>query len=223
MDYRYERKMFIENINRKNVEILIKTHSAFFREIYYPRTVNNIYFDTINFNNFQDNIIGNVNRLKYRIRWYGDLFNKIENAKLELKIKKGIVGTKRIFNLNDFVFKKKISSRGLVNVILNSEIDKLVKLEIRSQTPVILNRYKRSYFESLDKKFRITVDDSQEFYKINKLNNIFNTKVKDDCNVILELKYNVEDNLEAQEVLKEFPFRITKSSKYSRGVEHFYV
>ncbi|GAA4976114.1 VTC domain-containing protein [Algibacter aquimarinus] len=223
MEYRYERKMFIENISRKEVEIYVKNHPAFFREIFYARNINNVYFDFIDLINFQDNIIGNVDRLKYRIRWYGDLFTEIENARLELKIKKGHVGTKKMFPLKNFKFCKGISGSDLIKVISNSSVDELVKLKVESQKPVVLNRYKRTYYESLDKKFRITIDDEQMFCKINTFQNTFLNRIIDNDNVVLELKYNKSHDLEAQSILNKIPFRISKSSKYSRGVELFYV
>ena len=223
MDYRYERKMLIENRSRAEVETLVKLHSAFFREIHNSRYINNIYFDYIDFKNFQDNITGNVDRLKYRIRWYGDLLGPAIEPQLELKIKKGIVGTKKNFLLNNFTINKGMSSKELKNFILVSNIDEQLKIQIKNQIPVILNRYKRRYFESIDKKFRITIDDSQSFYKINNFNNLLVNKIVDNNNIILELKYDKKDDLEAQNIIKELPFRITKSSKYSRAVEMFYV
>lgn len=216
--------MFIENISRSQVETLVKVHSAFFKEIFYSRRVNNVYFDNINFDNFQDNIIGNMNRLKYRIRWYGEIYGEISKPKLELKIKKGLVGSKITFPLNKFVLYKGINISNIRNIVLDSkEVEPQVKEKIRSQLPVILNSYSRTYFESLDKKFRITIDDDQSFYKVNTFDNTFVNNINDKGNVILEIKYNKEDDILANKIIKELPFRISKSSKYSRGVEMFYV
>ena len=92
---RYERKFFINNADICALESLILDHPAFFREIYHERRVNNIYFDYLNFNNFYDNIYGNTNRIKNRIRWYGKTFSIIENSNIELKIIKGMVGYKK--------------------------------------------------------------------------------------------------------------------------------
>jgi len=221
-NFRYERKFFLYNIDRVSVEKIILHHPAFFTEIYHERFINNIYFDYINLNNFMDNINGNMYRTKYRIRWYGDMFAEVLKPVLELKIKEGLVGTKDNHRLNKFVLKNGISTSDLKDVVRNSDIAPGVKLAMKEQLPVILNRYRRKYFESADKKFRFTIDDSQSFYKFNSFNNTFIQKYDDMNNVIVELKYNKGHEAEAASVTNKIPFRLTKSSKYVRAVELLY-
>ena len=198
-------------------------HSAFFSEIFHERYINNIYFDFLNFNNFKDNIDGNMYRTKYRIRWYGDMLTKIETPVLELKIKKGLVGTKESYKLNQFELEKGIDILKIRNLIKVSKINSNVKFSLLDQIPVMLNRYKRKYYVSNDKKFRITIDDEQSFYKINRFNNSFLNSHKDLNNVIVELKYDKQNESEVNQITNEFPFRVTKSSKYARGIELLYL
>ncbi|MFC2152753.1 VTC domain-containing protein [Bacteroidota bacterium] len=222
-NYRYERKFFISNISRIFVENVIHQHPAFFSEIYHERIVNSIYFDTYDFNNFTDNIIGNTNRTKYRIRWYGELFKEVQKPTLEIKIKKGIVGTKKLMPLKSFNIDRGFKTNELMNILKQSELDDVSLYKMHNQIPVILNRYRRKYFQTSDKKFRITVDDNQEFYKIGSLANYFFQKQSDFNNVILELKYEKQFESEAARITNSIPFRTTKSSKYARGVEFFYT
>ena len=51
---------------------------------------------------------------------------------------------------------------------IENEID---KLGLESFSPVLLNGYKRKYFLSADKVYRITIDTEQIFYGIGKTNN----------------------------------------------------
>lgn len=220
--YRYERKFLIPNVTRVNVEQLVLQHPALFSEIYHDRYVNNIYFDFIELRNFMDNIMGNMQRIKHRIRWYGDLLSMIEKPVLELKIKEGIVGTKRSFKLNQFNLNKGISAAQVRSIILNSEVDTPVKSVIHNQIPVLLNRYKRKYFQSADKKFRITIDDEQMFVKFNTFNNSFMERFVDHNQVVMELKYEKQYESEAAKIVNCFPYRLTKSSKYARGVQLFF-
>lgn len=74
----------------------------------------------------------------------------------------------------------------------------------------------------MDKRFIITIDDKQSFYKISTFGNCFLYKVDDFSNVILELKYNVEHDSQASIISNLLPFRVTKSSKYIRGIELLY-
>lgn len=220
--YRFERKFFIQNIERKSVENIIMHHPALFSEIFHERYVNNIYFDSLEFTNFIDNIDGNMIRTKYRIRWYGDLFSMVKKPVLELKIKKGLVGDKKSFPLVPFKLDTGLNASMLIDLIQNSDINSKIKFNLQGQEPVILNRYKRKYYQSHDKKFRITVDDDQSFYKINKYNNTFLQRRHDNNNVIIEIKYDKKYDEEAAQISNQFPFRITKSSKYARVVDLLY-
>ncbi len=220
--FRYERKFFIQNYSRKCIETIILQHPYFFSEIYHERYINSIYFDYLNFNNFMDNIDGNMDRKKYRIRWYGTLFTEIINPVLEVKIKKGLVGTKENHSLQKFNISKGVNTSELKTAVNRSNIDPQVKMAINDQFPVILNRYKRKYFESKNRKFRVTIDCEQEFYKFNILKNTFLQCHKDPTNIILEIKYEKQYDSEAEHITNHLPFRITKSSKYARGVALLY-
>lgn len=100
INYRYERKFFVSNLDRVSAEKLVLHHPAFFSEIYHERYVNNLYFDYPAFQSYADSNRGNPDRVKTRIRWYGDLFGSIQDPVLELKIKRGFVGFKKLFPLN---------------------------------------------------------------------------------------------------------------------------
>ena len=67
---RYETKFSVLDLNHNEIENIIKSHPAIFNEIYFTRNVNNIYFDTVDFSSFIDNIEGVRDRKKVRIRWY---------------------------------------------------------------------------------------------------------------------------------------------------------
>ena len=85
--------------------------------------------------------------------------------------------------------------------------------------PSLLNRYKRKYVQSSDGNYRITVDTKMVFYDINKHNNLFLNKIVDYLNTVVELKYNYGKDDYAEHIVKYFPFRLTKSSKYVTGIE----
>jgi len=92
-------------------------------------------------------------------------------------------------------------------------------LMLKSQEPLLLVRYKRKYFLSADKRFRITIDSGIEYYRVSKYKNNFINKSDYINTVILELKYTEENDSSADEVSKYFPFRLTKSSKYVTGIQ----
>lgn len=218
--YRYERKFIIKNLKVFDIEKSIKFHPAIFSEIFYKRRVNNIYLDTNGMENYQDNINGHPKRLKIRIRWYNNTFGAIERPVLELKIRENHLGSKLSFPLISFVFDKNFSREFLEKeVFLKSKLPDWLIEKLKSYQPCILNSYLRKYFRSSDKKYRITLDNELLFFKIAGSNNSFKDKREDKETVIMELKYNRENDDWSSNITQHFPFNLTKSSKYISGVD----
>jgi len=223
-DFRYERKFLIsdKDISKGKIKMLIRLHPACFSELYSFRYVNNLYFDTHDYKNFHENIEGVSNRQKVRIRWYENFFGTVSNPILEIKIKKSAAGTKKSFLLNPFTIDSKFNWKELNNIIYCSEISENVKELMKSLKPVIFNRYRREYFGSIDKKFRITLDDRLEFFLAERSFKFDSIPSKKSNNLILELKYNKKYDKEVSNISSYFPFRMTKSSKYVSAVQKFY-
>ena len=221
--FRYERKFFISEINVQEVESIVNLHPAMFFEIFHKRFVNNIYLDSPELNNYFDNNVGNMYRRKTRIRWYGELFDNIEKPVLELKIKNGLLGRKLRYSLSSFKLDNDFNMQKIIHIIQDKKIPEVIKEGVKSSQPALLNRYNRKYFLSADKRYRITIDTDQVFFRIGTQNNFYLNKLKSDVNVILELKYNIDADDDANYITEHFPFRLTKSSKYISGVEKIYI
>jgi len=214
-DFRFERKFFITRLNFNEVKNCVKLHPHIFNSVYSQRFINNIYFDSHNYNNYIENVEGSSDRLKVRIRWYGDLFGKIKSPVLEIKIKNGLLGKKKSLKITSFDFNSSTDISNILEKIDNSQLN----IDLKSLKPTLLNRYSRIYFQSIDKRFRITIDNKQEFYSIKNKNNMFLKSIKDFNSVILELKYQEEYDSEANFITNKFPFRLSKSSKYVNGIQ----
>ena len=213
----------LSGITKSEVESIIKLHPAMFFEIFHRRSVNNIYFDSHGLNNYFDNINGDLHRRKTRIRWYGELFSEIVEPVLELKIKNGLLGKKLHYPLPPFKLDNHFNMRDIFYIVQKAKIPELIKTEIKLSQPVLLNRYSRKYFQSADKRYRITIDTDQIFYQIGYSNSSFYNYRRDNINVILELKYNLDADADAKYITEAFPFRLTKSSKYVAGIEKIYT
>ena len=216
-DFRYERKFFITALSKYEIESIVKMHPAFFSEIYNKRFVNNIYFDSFNYNNFRDNVEGATDRIKIRIRWYGVLFGYIKNPILEIKIKKGLLGKKISVPIKTFDLTRDLNISEILKSVKG--LNEIIGIDFETLIPSLLNRYSRKYYQSSDKKFRITIDSKQSFYQINKKDNLFLDLHTDNNSVILELKYNQAFEQEVNYITSKFPFRVTKSSKYVNGIQ----
>jgi SPX domain protein involved in polyphosphate accumulation len=217
LNLRYERK-FRTHSFPNIVENMIMLHPSMFKRIYYPRYVNNIYFDDAEMESLYANEMGAFERKKYRIRWYGDLFGDLASPTLEIKRKFGNLGDKQSFELKSFNFNDSITKSKILNIINNSRIPEYIKLKLCCNKPTLLNRYKRKYFISNDKRFRITIDSEIMYYRINIRNNSFIEKYSDDSCTILELKYDKNYENYANSITNSIPFRLTKNSKYVNGL-----
>jgi len=218
-DFRYERKSFVSSLSRHEIEALVKGHPAMFIEAYSPRYVNNIYFDTPNMDHYFANVDGVSNRLKVRIRWYGNLFGTVEKPVLELKIKKGMLGGKLEYPLTSFTLNHELSRTDIRESLESSSLPENLNEYLKSLNFALLNRYYRKYFVSADKKFRITLDYDLEYYRINPNINYFFNKRVDDENTVFELKYNENEDNVAENIMNLFPLRVTKNSKYVSGID----
>lgn len=216
-ELRHERKFLITDYSAAEVEQIIKFNPACFTEIHQQRTVNNIYFDSLAYDSYYRNVEGDTNRTKARIRWYGALFGQINNAVLEFKIKKGLLGRKEYYPLTAFQLDEKFSKEQIESAIANTPTD--IQHWMLSMQPALLNSYTRKYFLSADKKFRLTIDREQVYYRISYNNNTFLNKVNNPQAVVLELKYEMNLDEEANKISNSFPFAMTKNSKYLQGIE----
>ena len=215
---RFERKFLIYPYSRSEAEMIIRLHPAVFSPLYKQRQVNNLYLDTPSLRFFYDNIYGSANRKKFRIRWYGGLFGSIQYPVLEIKIKDGYVGRKLSFPLIPYDFNQGFIAGDTTRVFRQSELPEWVRNELNLLQPSLLNTYQRSYYQSRDRKFRITIDDQLQYFDVFTFPNMFERDRTVHTEVVLELKYDFDQDDVAEEITNELPFRLIKNSKYINGI-----
>lgn len=216
---RYERKCRIDRDDKQEVRYYIQHHPALFRKLYAPRQINNIYFDTQQFAYYKANEIGIANRKKVRIRWYGALGSMAISPQLEIKIKRGLVGDKLVYPLKNFSLSNEISPNYFIQLAKKSQLPEAIVEELYALRPSLVNTYKRSYFQSADKKFRLTFDEDLSFYRPTYLTQPFSRSTTIRDAFILELKYQLEHDALARELFQYFPYRLSKNSKYVNGID----
>jgi len=217
--FRYEKKSVITELNSQEVENLIKHHPCIFSEIFYERKINNIYLDSLNFENYVDNLEGVSQRIKIRVRWYGKTFGIVENPVLELKIKNNEFGKKKRYLLKSFIVDENFSLKVLQEVFSNSNLPEGVVEKLKLYSPTLLNSYKRKYFISTDKKYRVTLDKDLMFFNIKNRGNFFKHQVKNKETLIFEIKYKLKDFEGVSNITNYFPFRFIANSKYVSGID----
>lgn len=221
-NFRYERKYIVpKTMTLHELVAIVKRNPAFFREVFYERQVNNIYFDTNGYKFYFDNVDGVADRQKVRIRWYADTLGTIQSPKLEIKIKNGLVGDKWTFDLNSFTLDSAITAKGLQNLFADSKLPRPIFEMVRTLNPTLVNSYTRRYFISADQRFRITLDYEVFYRNIRSRMNNFSKIPQADRHNVVELKYNLDNDRLANSISNQFPFRLSKNSKYVNGVNQF--
>jgi len=205
---RYERKYRIEVANVESVRHEVLINPLGFSKSYADRQVNSIYYDDINFSSYNDNLLGIGDRVKYRVRWYGDNLKEIKEPIIEKKIKHNMLGRKEYFPIDDFTLGDKAP-----------EINSKIPLLVNHLFPYVIVRYVRSYYESMDRKIRATIDHKLQYLNLN--NGKLTPHSKSDDSVILEIKYNQGDEDLANLCMQSLPYRMTKNSKYVSAMKHY--
>jgi SPX domain protein involved in polyphosphate accumulation len=216
-DWRYERKFLVEDCDMQMLEQSILSNRMYFRKLYAERQINNIYFDTEDFICLVQNVDGQASRRKMRLRWYGDTFGHVANPALEIKIKEGLVGCKRRYKLHAFNLEKSFDKQVIRNCFANSDLPDTVASSLQTMPPTLLNSYTRRYYISSDKRYRLTLDYNLAFYTVAAGGKTSFRKRKSD-DLIIEIKYDADNDNDIELISNEFPFRMTKSSKYVQGI-----
>ncbi|HMQ47824.1 MAG TPA: polyphosphate polymerase domain-containing protein [Saprospiraceae bacterium] len=203
---RYERKYALDAIPEPLIKAQLLQHPAGFRPLFPARQIHNIYFDTPEWTAFRDNEDGNPERVKFRLRWYGEQRQAINHPILEAKSKNGELGKKQHFSLSKSFYLAE-DLNGLLQ-----EVQMLTR-ENGFFHPVLYNTYLRSYWATPNQAFRVTIDSGLAYAPV------FSSQLLYTQQQVMEIKYRADQADEAAAIFQYFPFRQTKMSKYALGVQ----
>jgi hypothetical protein len=164
------------------------------RPAYENRYVNSIYLDSINFDNYNENLAGLSKRSKARIRWYSrekcQSVSSDTEFTLEVKLRSNVLGDKL-----SYPFKLPDNNQGLRTNALINYVRKVIPIEFlpfieHCNDFTLLVSYLREYYEDFSNKIRCTLDTEITFSK--PLMNVFDIRTSPKYKVeygVLELKY----------------------------------
>lgn len=214
---RYELKFTVSPFYLNELHIWVHSHKLAFKSAYPNRSINNIYFDTPNYDFYNDNKDGVSDRKKVRYRWYGNCYKNI-NGRLELKLRKNNLGTKRYCSIPVIPNIVEINYNHLVGICSASL--KTQEHFFSHLVPTVINKYTRSYFSSRDNEFRITVDSS--IYSYSQKGHLKPNLSIDPSHfkqVVVEIKTIAKNRETLSKLISKLPFRISRNSKYVNGFE----
>ena len=222
---RFERKFIFEGMLLEDmISNVVLCNPYCFKEIFHRRSVNNIYFDDQNMSFYRQNVAGDANREKYRLRWYGDEFTQVTKPTFEIKKKFGETGDKYSYKLKETSFNlidtQAEGAQTIIEDAFLAEENIALYNNLRQLQPALYNTYERRYFLSHCERFRITLDYNMSFYNITS-SDFLGSKISAD-DIVLELKYERAHDDESRNLTQHLPVRLSKNSKYVRGVDLFY-
>lgn len=167
----------------------------------YPtRVINSIYFDTPDFDDYNDSEEGSVPRRKTRLRWYGKgIIPLVLSGSLEDKSTHANHRDKSAFRIREISHEKLVE---LVNSIRRT-----------TMRPVVLVSYVREYFATAG-GLRFTLDRQIEYTALNR--HFGSTRVQRDYTNVLELKVPLD--VDYSHATKEYSDLRTRFSKYCQAV-----
>lgn len=217
-DSRLEIKFITQELNYPLIVNWLRLNKDNFKKKYSDRIVNNIYFDSFDYKAFKDNIYGSSSRMKIRYRWYSRFENQ-QSGNLEFKFKRNIFGWKKRFLISNLKVNSNLKLKTLKRTIKENLSNYEKILFENNCEPMIINQYKREYYENFNRKFRVTIDTShkvfdQRFYK--KINLTHKALIQK--YIIVEFKFDRKNSHYSKKILKTLPFRISRNSKYINSI-----
>ncbi len=204
-EMRLEKKFVYQNGDISYKSFLI---NGMFKKIYPNRKINSIYFDCENLKNVWDNINGFGKRIKIRLRWYNNLFNK--EVFLEEKKKINLMTVKNVKSLG--IFKDTLELKKFIKKSLSQE--KLISDKRLNLGEILTVSYDREYYQDVSKKLRVTIDKNIKIFKDIELKPI------DIDKHIVEIKYQPKHSMFCNNFVLKNKLN-NRNQKYSKYVNSF--
>ena len=203
---RIEKKFVLGKHKEDNLEKILITNG--FKKYYFPRQINSLYLDTLNFDFAKDNINGVNERKKIIFIWYNDNYDDIflEEKKAKFfKVSKNVKKVPEKFSKQNIIYDLKSYFEKRSNIFNNYNY----KL-------ILLTKYFRSYWISHDKKIRATIDKNLQTSSANNPCKFFQLN-----ETILELKFSPLNENYFRNLFhrKNLNLRSKKFSKYLQSFE----
>ena len=199
---------------------LLKSSLAFYSS-YPDRRINSLYFDSDNHIAFDDSLAGHTLRKKIRFRWYGPIENSSAPT-LEFKYKHGHLSWKVLQKLNFIIDLKSPNwEEAFLSSLNHKSISSKNYFALSQTKPTSIVSYTRSYYESTDRKVRITLDKDITFrdQSIYPSPNLYFAKHNTE-NLVFEIKIAEKDITLLDELFRTFDFIPQRYSKYCESLRN---
>lgn len=180
----------------------------------YPqRVIHSVYRDSLNQQDYFDNVAGTTPRQKVRLRWYGDDRNV---SALEIKEKYVRFTWKHVLKIDNGVDVSDVLNNPLA--VFSDEVGGRFKDAVNKRpTSILYIRYARKYF-STSRNIRFTIDTNIQFSDPAHMALAIRSPVAG----VLEVKFPVELEDEASSYVQKLNLQYLRHSKYVIGMDCLY-
>ena len=201
----------------------VHLHPSGFVRAYPSRHVNNVYYDSEDLEALRLSESGISSRTKIRVRWYGDL-RQVDRPVLELKIKDGMQGWKPQHPLDRNFDLSTMRWSDLTTEMRRALPPNMLNYISFISRPTLLISYEREYYATHDGRVRATIDHHIKSFdqRLSVEPNWLRPLLSPDL-VVVEFKAAVEEEADLREATAAFGSRISRNSKYVRGLLPGYV
>ncbi|MGH9318581.1 MAG: polyphosphate polymerase domain-containing protein [Vicinamibacteria bacterium] len=214
---RREVKFFLRDSDVGKVRDILKTNCSRPSATYSGSRVTSIYFDDAGLGSYHDNLEGTGERIKVRLRWYDD---REECFFFETKRRAYSKSIKERLEVESSMPLTSLDYRTIVNRLRDRLPESCRERLLARPDPVLITRYRRSYYVAADRRIRVTLDSELEWFDQRgraKPHLRFGARLP--RLAILELKTEREDDGSFGELLYPLRLRPTRSSKYAVGCQ----
>ena len=221
MTVRTEKKYTFNQVDKNSVRDWLLGSALGFKEVFYKREVNSLYFDSHDYFCYEENLSGVSKRSKARLRWYNDVDPLSSKATFEMKVKSNHLGNKLSHQFNFKDLNLTSSSHNLIIQLRNLLPKEMLPYFDTFSEPSLLVNYQREYYEDIQKKVRVTLDDEIIFSRPG-YENLFS--MNDNQKVAMShgvLEVKIENASEAEwkkMFFSNYLIRAGRHSKYAIGI-----
>lgn len=210
---RYEIKMVCSEREYPRAMAELRLDPLGLREIFSPRIVQSIYFDTHEGRALHENLAGVAKREKLRFRWYGPETRGVV-GRLELKTRDNLLGTKQVLPIATRTDIERVSRHSLMRAIL-ADCTPMWRDRLIGMEPVQWIRYQRTYMATPDARLRITLDRDLRAHDLR--NDLLIRSIKNTIlprMLVVECKTAAEDRELIEDLMQRIPLLVDKCSKF---------
>ncbi len=211
-DARYEVKMLGQASAYPRFRMFLRRERSGLRELYPPRIVQSIYFDTWRNRALEENLSGVSHREKIRYRWYGEGRSEVRGI-LERKVRENMLGWKDLLPIENTIAVEGRARADFAQEVLSQLTPEWNDVRAMRLLPVQWIRYEREYFSTGG--VRITVDRKLRSFDQRMRRTLtahFPTPLPDV--MIVEAKCARAHHAEAVQLLGRLPLKVDKCSKF---------